>query len=54
MEAKRTMEHHFWDVVASIGDTIDNDYGWNDLEWKLYMNELHEWISSILVRGEEE
>lgn len=38
-----------WHVVASIGDAIDNERVHTDRQWKIYANELHEWISSLLV-----
>ena len=52
-EKPKTSEHrlcdNLWNVVASIGDAIDNDCTHTDRQWKLYMHELHEWISDLII-----
>ena len=44
---------NMWHIVASIGDAIDNERIHTDRQWKLYANELHEWIISLLVAYQE-
>ena len=48
-ELERRLCDNLWNVVASIGDAIDNDRTHTDRQWKLYMHELHEWISDLII-----
>jgi hypothetical protein len=48
-EPERRLCDNLWNVVASIGDAIDNDRTHTDTQWRLYMHELHEWISDLII-----
>jgi hypothetical protein len=45
------LEEQCWHILASLGDAIDNERKHTDYQWKMYMNEIHSWLSEILTSG---
>ena len=42
-----------WNIVASLGDEIDSERLYSNTDWRIYANELHEWITDLLVKYKE-